>query len=95
MAIPVPNNIVLGLLAIDPRHGYQLPVYFNDPWQLGAIWRLNTSQLYNVLKHLERQQLITRIETPSTSGSPRTLYNLTTAGYHQLNTWLHPPLPGL
>ena len=52
-----PDETILGLLALRPRHGYELLDCFHDSSQLGEVWRLSTSQLYAVLKRLESQAL--------------------------------------
>ena len=50
-----PDETLLGLLAAQTRHGYELQECFRDPAQLGEVWNLSTSQLYAVLKRLEQQ----------------------------------------
>lgn len=93
MAILTPDMTLLGLLAAEPQHGYQLLERFNDPAQLGRVWKLSTSQLYNVLKRLERDGLIVGHETSSDSGPSRIEYMLTTAGQQRLEAWLYDPAP--
>lgn len=88
-----PDHVILGLLALAPQHGYQMLECFGDPACLGQIWRLNASQLYNTLKRLERDGLISGHSAPSESGPPRTIYHLTEAGRDQLLQWLHEPAP--
>ncbi|MBK8024302.1 MAG: helix-turn-helix transcriptional regulator [Chloroflexi bacterium] len=68
MSAFTPDTAILGLLAARRRHGYQLLECFNDPQHLGRVWRLSTSQLYNVLKRLERKSLIVGDEIPSEIG---------------------------
>lgn len=83
-----PDNTLLGLLAAQAAHGYQLIHCFRDPAHLGEVWNLSVSQLYAVLKRLEQQRLITgqQVETPD--APPRIEYTLTTAGWQRLECWL-------
>ena len=53
-----PDDTLLGLLAAQAAHGYQLIHCFRDPAHLGEVWNLSVSQLYAVLKRLEQQRLI-------------------------------------
>lgn len=93
MASLTPDETILGLLAVQARHGYELLDYFQDSRQLGSVWNLSTSQLYNVLKRLERAALVTGREVVSESGPPRIEYSLTEAGRTQLQAWLYDPAP--
>ena len=88
-----PDDTLLGLLAADARHGYQLLDCFRDPAQLGEVWNLSTSQLYAVLKRLSAQRLITGHEVASEDAPTRTDYTLTPAGRERLEGWLHEACP--
>jgi DNA-binding PadR family transcriptional regulator len=93
MSSLTPDNTLLGLLAADARHGYQLLDCFRDPSQLGEVWNLSTSQLYAVLKRLSAQQLIVGEEIASNDAPTRTEYRLTEAGHEHLQKWLHERCP--
>lgn len=84
-----PDETILGLLAIRPRHGYELLESFRKNDQLARVWKLSTSQLYAVLKRLERHQWIAGREVLTLNAPPRTEYALTAAGEVQLDQWLH------
>lgn len=88
-----PDETLLGLLAAEARHGYQLLEVFNNPAQLGRVWRLSTSQLYAVLKRLATQGLIVGQEITSSDAPTRTEYVLTGVGYQRLEHWLHEAQP--
>lgn len=83
-----PDKVLLGLLEAKSCHGYQLLEHFHDPECLGKIWRLSTSQLYSVLKRLERSDLIDGREEESKDAPMRTIYWLTETGRHVLHQWL-------
>jgi DNA-binding PadR family transcriptional regulator len=88
-----PDYVLLGLLAAQPCHGYQLLDIFRRPDQLGRVWHLGSSQLYAVLKRLEQKAWITGQEVTVADAPPRTEYNLTALGQQQLEQWLYEPAP--
>ncbi len=88
MSSLTPDETILGLLAAEARHGYELLECFRDPAQLGEVWNLSTSQIYAVLKRLEREDLIVGCEIESDNAPPRMEYNLTPKGIAHLQTWL-------
>jgi DNA-binding PadR family transcriptional regulator len=90
-----PDDTILGLLAITPRHGYELVEIFRDLAQLGRVWTLSTSQVYAVLKRLEQQGLTAGHEVIVPDAPIRTEYRLTEAGQARLHEWLNDePLSG-
>lgn len=89
----MPDEVILGLLAARPRHGYELLDRFRSREHLGRMWTMSTSQLYAVLKRLERQGSITGRQVESPDAPPRTEYTVTEAGLRQLEVWLHEPRP--
>ena len=93
MSIPTPDETLLGLLAATPQHGYQLLECFRDARQLGSVWNLSTSQVYAVLKRLERTGLITGLAAQSEDAPVRFIYRLTQAGQARLDSWLHESSP--
>lgn len=93
MSILTPDETILGFLAADARHGYELLECFRDPAQLGEVWNLSTSQLYAVLKRLDQQGLISGKKIQSETAPTRTQYCLTNAGRERLKNWLDEPHP--
>src|SRR5215510_4981646 len=93
MTQPTPDETILGLLAVQPRHGYELLEFFRDPARLGKVWTLSTSQLYAVLKRLDQQNLTVGREVASPDAPPRIEYALTEAGRQRLGEWLDDPQP--
>ena len=84
----LPDETLLGLLAAQARHGYQLIDCFRDPAQLGNVWSLSTSQIYAVLKRLETQGFIVGRALESADAPTRIEYTLTGAGEQRLEAWL-------
>ena len=93
MSSLTPDETILGLLAVQVRHGYELLECFRSTHQLGRVWNLSTSQIYAVLKRLEREGWIVGHEIASENAPPRTEYALTEVGDKRLNAWLHEPQP--
>ncbi len=89
----LPDDTLLGLLALKARHGYELIECFRQPEQLGRVWTLSTSQLYAVLKRLEHSNLIVGHDMINDQAPTRIVYTLTDAGQTRLHIWLHDPAP--
>ena len=80
--------MILGLLKAQPAHGYELLDYFRSNAQLGRIWTMSTSQLYAVLKRLEREGAIVGREVAALNAPPRIEYEVTYQGEVRLDGWL-------
>lgn len=93
MSALTPDETILGLLAAQPQHGYHLLTAFGDPARLGNVWKLSTSQLYAVLKRLERQGWLSGSEHMVEDAPPRIEYAITEAGWIVLRRWLEDPNP--
>ncbi|GAB4548685.1 MAG: PadR family transcriptional regulator [Anaerolineae bacterium] len=88
MSALTPDETLLGLLAIKPRHGYELLECFNQPDQLGRVWKLTTSQIYKVLRRLEEGGLIVGQAVDVPNAPQRIKYHLTEHGQTRLQQWL-------
>ncbi len=88
-----PDETILGLLAVQARHGYELLECFRSAHELGRVWNLSASQIYAVLKRLEHEGWIVGREMTAVNAPPRTEYTLTEAGQTRLFAWLHEPHP--
>lgn len=88
-----PDQTLLGLIAIRPRHGYHLLDCFQDRDQLGEVWNLSTSQLYAVLKRLQAQGLTEGRAVLGADSPTRTEYRLTDLGEACLTAWLDEESP--
>ena len=84
-----PEFPVLGLLAIQPGHGYEL--YQRLTTELGQSWHVSMSQLYNILNRLEAEGLIRGTVQAQDSGPSRRRFRLTGAGRRHFQAWLHQP----
>lgn len=93
MSSLTPDETILGLLAVQARHGYELLDCFRSTHQLGRVWNLSTSQIYAVLKRLEREAWISGHEIVSENAPARIEYTLTKSGEKRLFAWLNEPHP--
>lgn len=89
----VPDEVLLGLLKSKPSHGYELLDRFKSKTDLGRIWTMSTSQLYAVLKRLEREGLILGQQFHSKDAPSRIEYSITPTGEKRLQNWLYETKP--
>ncbi len=83
---------LLGLLWNGPRHGYELHRSFASNQELGAICRLEQSQLYAFLKKLEQLGYLESTLEPQEGRPPRRLLGLTTKGRQTFRQWIEAPV---
>lgn len=84
---------LLGLLWDEPRHGYELHRAFASDQELGAICRLEQSQLYAFLKKLEHLGYLESTLEPQEGRPPRRLVGLTRKGRQIFRQWIEAPVP--
>src|SRR5437868_4891430 len=81
---------VLGLLAEEPLHGYEVKNRFEA--MLGGTWEVNIGQIYTTLQRLERDGLVKPV---GPRGDRRKLqYELSADGQKALDQWLAEPDSG-
>jgi DNA-binding PadR family transcriptional regulator len=84
-----PEYALLGLLEQGSTHGYDLHRRLSQ--DLGQVWHISQSQLYNILKRLEAQGDITG-EVQAHTGMPdRRILQLTEQGRQRFESWLATP----
>lgn len=76
---------LLALLAEGEAHGYQLMKLFSA--RLGPLWHPNVGQVYQLLRDLERRQLVARRDEPQGTRGRRH-FRLTPRGERTLRAWL-------
>jgi DNA-binding PadR family transcriptional regulator len=94
------ENLLLGLLAEQPMHGYELARLVRTDEALRSIWHLKRSEVYFLLGKLLAQGHIIEV-TDSEQGPtaqkdqagrpPRVLYTVTPGGLEALIEWLMTP----
>ena len=84
-----PEFALLGLLSQAPAHGYELHQRLED--ELGQIWHLSQSQIYNILNRLEAKSYIQGTLQEQEGLPAKRLFRLTRSGLQRFETWLHSP----
>jgi PadR family transcriptional regulator AphA len=87
-----PEWALLGLLTQKPMHGYELYRYFTDPSALGQVWYLGLSQMYKLLKELERQDYLEVTVEEQENYPARKVYHITPAGRAAFLQWMEKPV---
>jgi DNA-binding PadR family transcriptional regulator len=93
MKNPLPDQIIIGLLRYRPMHGYEIINYFREKSQLGRIWTMSTSQIYAVLKRLEKNGAIVGEQINEPDSPSKTVYSVTPIGIKLLENWLYEKNP--
>ena len=83
---------MLGLVALRPRHGYEIAAYFGPDGDLGMVCQLPMSLLYAQLKRLETLGLLAGTMEVQGNRPPRRTYQLTAAGRAEFERWLDEPV---
>jgi DNA-binding PadR family transcriptional regulator len=87
-----PEWALLGLLIQKPMHGYELYRYFTAPSALGQVWYLGLSQMYKLLKRLERQDYLQVTVEEQESYPDRKVYHITSSGRAAFLQWMEKPV---
>jgi PadR family transcriptional regulator, regulatory protein AphA len=80
--------VVLGLLALRPRSGYEIKQTIDR--STSFFWTASYGQIYPELQRLAREGLVEGEAAPR-GGRARTVYGLTDEGRRRLDEWLAEP----
>ena len=86
-----PEYLILGYMANQPTHGYE--IYQLVKMDLGQIWHLSMSQIYNILNRLENKMLIRTEEEVQDNQRVRRMLYLTDKGRQHFENWLFKASP--
>ena len=81
------RNAILGLLAQQPRHGYELRAAFEALVGGGEIWDVKPAQIYATLARLQEAGLIAQDGVEQDGGPEKIIYSLTPHGSRELSEW--------
>jgi len=86
-----PHFALLGFLYFQPMHGYDLHKQLQT--NLGEVWRISQSQVYAILKRLEKDAWVLATSQPDPDGKrpERSRFELTPSGRAQFEKWLYTP----
>ena len=85
------ENIVLALLSERPMHGYELAQVVRSDAALRAIWRIELSEVYFLLRKLLKLGFIAEQTEIQGAGPRRVMYAPTPSGLAALDVWLVSP----
>ena len=88
MELSATAKVILGMLAMRPRTGYEIKSFVDDSARF--FWAASYGQIYPELKRLEKNGFVTGKDEP-TGGRRRTVYSLTPAGRQALRAWHRKP----
>jgi DNA-binding PadR family transcriptional regulator len=83
---------LLGFLAEQPLHGYEIHQRLSQAAELGLVWHLKQSRLYALLARLEERGYVDHTMELQDARPPRKMYSLTPVGKAALDAWLHAPV---
>jgi PadR family transcriptional regulator, regulatory protein AphA len=84
MDLSATAKVILGMLAMQPRSGYEIKNLVDNSTRY--FWAASYGQIYPELRRLADAGLIEGTDSP-TGGRQRTVYRLTKAGRHALREW--------
>ncbi len=80
---------LLGLLAQQPRHGYELRAAFEALVGGRDTWEVKPGQVYATLERLAEAGLIAEVGVEREGGPEKRIYALTPAGREALHEWFY------
>ena len=86
------EHILLGFLANQPMHGYDLYKLIQGCEAIALIWKIKQSQLYALLEKLEKLGLLRSAQVAGEIHPWRREYQITEAGRKQLDDWMSSPV---
>jgi len=80
------DHIVLGLISLNPRSGYDMKMEF-EQGGAGMLSALSFGSIYPHLKQLEQDGLVVALQA-NENGRRKKVYELTAQGWEELSDWL-------
>ena len=78
---------ILGLLAQEPRHGYDLRAAFSALVGGDKNWNVKPAQIYTTINRLEEAGLVVQEAVEKDGGPKKNIYNITRSGMEALQEW--------
>jgi DNA-binding PadR family transcriptional regulator len=85
---------LLGLLAQQPRHGYELRAAFEALVGGEENWDVKPAQVYTTLARLEESGLVAQEAIEQDAGPEKRVYAITKEGHDDLDGWFAAPVAG-
>ncbi len=81
------RHTLLGLLAQQPRYGYELRAAFTALAGGRENWEVTPAQIYTTLNRMHKSGLIRVEDTSENNRSERQVFTITSAGLDELKRW--------
>lgn len=81
------RHTLLGLLAQQPRYGYELRAAFTALAGGRENWEVTPAQIYTTLNRMHKSGLIRVEDTSENNSSERQVFTITSAGLEELKRW--------
>jgi DNA-binding PadR family transcriptional regulator len=81
------RHALMGLLAQQPRHGYELHAAFDALLVGRSDWSVKPAQVYTTLTRMEESGLVAQTSIRRVGGPDQHIYELTPAGRRELDRW--------
>ncbi|MGD9817190.1 MAG: PadR family transcriptional regulator [Desulfomonilaceae bacterium] len=78
--------IVLGVVAINSTHGYEIVKFIQT--ELNSIWKLRRSQIYAILGNLERDKLLKVLRVDQEKAPAKKIFSVTRMGHEEFKRWM-------
>ena len=88
MELSPTGRVILGMLAVEPRSGYDIKAIVDNSTRF--FWAASYGQIYPELKRLAERGLIAAEAEPE-GGRRRTTYGITAAGRDAFAAWIRDP----
>lgn len=86
---PATEYALLGVLMSGPKHGYE--ILHSLETGVGPAWSVSTSQLYVLLKRLEKEGLVTSTLQTQDARPSKRVFSLLPAAEEKFLSWLKSP----
>lgn len=86
------EHALLGLLAQQPMHAYEMYQRLVQSEALGLVWHLKQSHLYALLARLEEDGYIAATTEPQGTRPPKRILRLTARGQAAFEAWVTAPV---
>jgi DNA-binding PadR family transcriptional regulator len=86
------RHALLGLLAQQPRHGYELRAAFEAMVGGEENWNVKPAQVYTTLARLREGGLVVEESVEKNAGPEKRVYAVTQAGRDELQAWFSSPV---
>jgi DNA-binding PadR family transcriptional regulator len=81
--------VILGVLMVEAMHGYEINRFMSE--YLDNIWHIGTSQIYLILRRLEKNKMVTGTVTVQENRLSKKIFKITTDGKEKFIEWVHRP----